>query len=43
MYYDEADLVGFEDELALLYWDVDLNQWVDATCGPYERHSDEDW
>jgi hypothetical protein len=42
MYYSEADVVGLsEHSLMLEYWDG--GTWIDAACGPYERHPDNNW
>jgi len=30
-----------EDALGLYYWDGAA--WVDAACGPYDRHTDANW
>lgn len=42
--YNEADLHGIQEtSLVLMYWDAQLDQWLDAACGPYDRHPDENW
>ncbi len=42
--YSEADLVGIDDDsLLLMVWDADQGAWVDAACGAYDRHMDENW
>jgi len=44
IYYAEADVAGLdEDTLALKYWDVSQGEWVEAACGPYDRHPGENW
>jgi uncharacterized repeat protein (TIGR01451 family) len=40
--YSDADVTGLdEDTLMLEYWDG--NAWVDAACGPYDRHQADNW
>ena len=42
LHYTEADIAGLdEDSLVLEYWSG--SGWVDAACGSYDRHPDEDW
>jgi hypothetical protein len=42
LYYTDADVAGLDEESLLLeYWDG--SGWVDAACGPYGRHPDENW
>jgi parallel beta-helix repeat protein len=42
LYYAEADVAGLdEDSLVLQYWNGSV--WVDAACGNYDRHPDENW
>ena len=43
-YYSEADVAEVdENSLTLRYWDTGAGQWLEAACGPYERHPDENW
>ena len=42
IYYSEADVAGLDEEvLSLHYWNG--SAWVDAACGAYDRHPDENW
>jgi hypothetical protein len=42
--YTKAALGGIqEDSLKLMYWDEPQADWLDAACGAYDRHPDEDW
>jgi len=42
IHYSDEDVAGMqEDSLVLQYWNGET--WVDAACGPYERHPDENW
>jgi hypothetical protein len=42
LHYTDADIVGLdEDSLLLEYWNG--SAWVDAACGAYDRHADENW
>ncbi|MCI0521207.1 MAG: carboxypeptidase-like regulatory domain-containing protein [Chloroflexi bacterium] len=44
LHYSEAALGGIqEDSLELRYWDALQAAWLDAACGAYDRHPDEDW
>jgi hypothetical protein len=40
--YIESEINGLEEDLLLMYWDEDIGIWLDAACGPYDRHLDED-
>jgi uncharacterized repeat protein (TIGR01451 family) len=42
IHYSDTDIAGLDETaLQLEYWDGD--QWLDAACGPYQRHPDENW
>jgi parallel beta-helix repeat protein len=42
IHYAEADVTGLdENSLVLEYWNG--SAWVDAACGDYNRHPDENW
>jgi hypothetical protein len=42
MHYTDASVAGMdESSLRLYYWDG--GQWVDAACGAYDRHPDQNW
>jgi CSLREA domain-containing protein len=44
LHYSEADLGGMDETLLVLErWNDEDHEWVDAACGPYDRHPDEDW
>jgi parallel beta-helix repeat protein len=44
IYYTDTDVVTLdEDTLVLAYWDEVESAWEDVTCGPYDRHPDENW
>ncbi len=42
IHYTDTDVIGMDEEtLTLYHWDG--NSWVDAACGAYDRHPDENW
>ena len=42
LHYADADIAGLdEDSLVLEYWNG--SAWVDAACGDYDRHPNENW
>ncbi len=42
LHYSDADILGLdESKLKLDYWNG--TTWVDAACGPYDRHPAENW
>ncbi|RLC74482.1 MAG: hypothetical protein DRJ03_31885 [Chloroflexi bacterium] len=42
LHYADADIAGLdEDSLVLEYWNG--SAWVDAACGAYDRHPNENW
>jgi hypothetical protein len=42
IHYTDTDVIDMDEEMLTLYqWDG--NGWVDAACGAYERHPDENW
>ncbi len=42
IHYTDADVAGLDEEsLVLDYWNG--SEWVDASCGPYDRHPGENW
>ncbi|HEY67394.1 MAG TPA: hypothetical protein G4N97_03895 [Thermoflexia bacterium] len=42
IHYSDEDVAEVsEDALGLYYWDGAA--WVDAACGPYDRHTDANW
>jgi hypothetical protein len=42
IHYTDTDVIGMDEEDLILYhWDG--NGWVDAACGAYDRHLDENW
>lgn len=42
IHYSEADVTGI-NETALLLARWQDSTWVDAACGPYDRHPDQNW
>ena len=44
IHYSDADVTGIDEEsLVLEYWDEFVGAWMDAACGAYDRHPDENW
>ena len=44
IHYSDADVQGVNEiSLTLYYWDEGSSAWVDAACGDYDRHPDENW
>jgi len=40
--YSDTDVTGLnENSMTLDYWDG--NAWLEAACGPYDRHPEENW
>jgi hypothetical protein len=42
IHYSDADVEGLNELLLLLLW-WDGSAWVDAACGPYDRHPGANW
>jgi hypothetical protein len=32
-----------ENTLQLLFWKVSTGNWIDAACGDYDRHPEDNW
>ena len=44
IFYSDSQVVGLDEASLLLErWDEDAQEWLDAACGPYDRHPDENW
>jgi len=44
LHYTDTDVLGFnENLLQLLYWEAPQGNWIEAACGDYDRHPEENW
>ncbi len=44
IHYTDTDVVGLdENSLQLLYWEASTENWIDAACGDYDRHPENNW
>ncbi len=44
IHYSDDDVEDLDEEtLELRYWDDASSQWLDAACGEYDRHPNENW
>jgi hypothetical protein len=44
LHYTDTDVAGLDEGALLLErWNEDVSAWEDASCGPYDRHPDENW
>lgn len=42
--YSDADVAGLDENTLILYrYDSARRRWVDAACGEYQRHPEENW
>jgi len=43
LHHSETEIPGPEESFVLLYWDSSTSEWMDTSCGAYDRHPAEDW
>jgi hypothetical protein len=44
LHYTDTDVMGLdENTLQLLFWEVSTVSWIDAACGDYDRHPEDNW
>lgn len=44
LHYSDSEVAWLaEASLMLFYWIDSTSAWVDAACGPYDRHPNESW
>lgn len=44
VHYSNSQIIGLdENSLLIERWDEDAQMWVDAACGLYDRHLEENW
>jgi hypothetical protein len=44
IHYSDSQIIGLdENSLLLERWNESAQKWLDAACGPYNRHPEENW